>query len=263
MTPTRSRWFFVSSVLFLLVAVSVSAQDSTEEDFERLQREAVDLAATGDVSGAIAVYEQLREIAPEEQEFVYNHGTLLVEAGAYGEAAETLQYAIDHGYDAGAAYYNLGLAFLGLERIEDAITAFDGAIERSPADVDALINRGIAYRLTGDDERATEDFIAASEIAPQRTEPLVHLGTILYDGGQYEQAIALYDEALDIDPQLVDAWYNRGNAAYFAEDFDRAFVSYQHALDLAPEDEDILFNLGLAAIGRSTGTRPQVMVEER
>ncbi len=77
--------------------------------------------------------------------------------------------------DAGE-YYNRGAAKVELGQSEEAIAAFDRAIELRPDDADAYVNRGSANAGLG----------------------------------QYEEAMADYAEAIRLEPDHATAYKNRG-----------------------------------------------------
>ena len=76
------------------------------------------------------------------------------------------------------AWYNLGVAYINLNRYNDAIEAYRQALRINPEDADAWNNLGIAYR---------------------------HLN-------RYNDAIEAYRQALRINPEYAAAWYNLGVA---------------------------------------------------
>ena len=71
------------------------------------------------------------------------------------------------------AWYNKGLALYDMGKYEEAIKAYDKAIEINPEEAGAWYNKGLA----------------------------------LYDMGKYEEAIKAYDKAIEINPEEAGAWY--------------------------------------------------------
>ena len=76
--------------------------------------------------------------------------------------------------------YNKGLALDNLDKSDEAIKAYDKAIEINPQYSDAWNNKGIA----------------------------------LDNLNKSDEAIKAYDKAIEINPHNSIAWYNKGNALY-------------------------------------------------
>jgi tetratricopeptide (TPR) repeat protein len=75
-------------------------------------------------------------------------------------------------------WYNKGVALYDLGKINEAVQAYNRAIQLDPRYVAAWNNKGNA----------------------------------LSDQGKYGEAIQAYDKAIEIDPQYASAWSNKGNA---------------------------------------------------
>ena len=61
-------------------------------------------------------------------------------------------------------------------------------------------------------DEAIKAYDKAIEINPQLAEVWNNKGLALYHQGKYSEAIQAYDRAIEINPQLAEAWYNKGNA---------------------------------------------------
>jgi len=89
----------------------------------------------------------------------------------------------------------IGRQAIDANRWNEAINAYDKALELNPNDTSAFNNRGFAYSNLG----------------------------------KYRQAILDYDRAIELNPKDADAYYNRGNAysrlgnsIYANQDFKKA-----------------------------------------
>ncbi len=80
--------------------------------------------------------------------------------------------------DDAESWYKQGNDMMIQEKNEDAIVAYDKAIELDPAHISAWNNKGIAmFRLK-----------------------------------RYEDAISCYDKTIDLNPNHANAWYNKAKA---------------------------------------------------
>lgn len=99
----------------------------------------------GDVDEALAAYREQVERTPNQAEYRYNYGALLLKARRYDAAVEQLQAAIEQRGDNADGQYNLGAAYLNaaLAR-DDSITTIEEnpeAFEDSTGGPDQKIER--------------------------------------------------------------------------------------------------------------------------
>ena len=97
-------------------------------------------------------------------------------------------------------------------RWNEALNAYDKAIELNPNDASAYNNRGIAYDNLDKNDLAIEDYKKAIELNPKYGDAFNNLGKNFSKLGDYKRAILYYDRAIEINRKDADAYYNRGNA---------------------------------------------------
>lgn len=64
----------------------------------------------------------------------------------------------------------------------------------------------------GNNEDALIAYDKALEIDPNHTSAWNNKGIVLSRLKRYEEAIACYDKAIELDPKYANAWYNKANA---------------------------------------------------
>lgn len=96
--------------------------------------------------------------------------------------------------------YNLGLVRSLSGKFQEAIDAYDLALQINPDDVDTLINKSSAYN----------------------------------DIKQYDNALKIANDAITINPQIPEAWANRGTALSHLNLLEESITSYQEACRLNP-----------------------------
>ena len=126
-------------------------------------------------------------------------GFVLAEQGDMPGAAEAYQHAIALGN--ASAYPYLGVALRELDRLEDALAAFNQAIALAPDNASVHCNRG--YTLLCLD--------------------------------RFEDALAAYDQVIALDPAHACAYENRGIALAAIGDLDKALAEFDSADRLAPD----------------------------
>jgi tetratricopeptide (TPR) repeat protein len=146
------------------------------------------------------------------------------------------------------AHYYLGLALdlAGPGRADEAIAAYQRALELNPKFLKALNNLGAALANKGKDQEAIEAYQKALKLAPRDYVVLYNLGVSYSNSGQLPAAIASYRKALKLEPKFLDARINLGVALRRNGELDAAVATYQEALKLYPENPRLLNNLAVA-----------------
>ncbi len=119
----------------------------------------------GQFQEAIACWQQAAHLEPQKGE---SHHLIGLAHSALGQEAPAVQAylkAISLQVDDPGVYYNLGLSLVKLNRLPEAVAAFEACVARKP-DADAYVNLGVLYTNAGQRERARASFGKALELAP-------------------------------------------------------------------------------------------------
>tara|TARA_B100000809_G_scaffold254209_1_gene291138 strand:- start:254 stop:721 length:468 start_codon:yes stop_codon:yes gene_type:complete len=109
-------------------------------------------------------------------------------------------------------YYNLGNTYRQQDRLEEAIEAYNKAIEIKPDYHLAYHNLGNTYRRQGKYDQAIEAYNKAIEIKPDYHLAYYNLGNAYDEQDKYEEAIEAYNKAIEIMSNDAESYINRGNA---------------------------------------------------
>jgi Tfp pilus assembly protein PilF len=107
---------------------------------------------------------------------------------------------------------NLGLVSASLGRWEQALQAYNRALQHSPKDPALLADVALAWERSGNRERAIEFYRSAIQANPRSELAHNNLGTVYLKMSRYEEAIQEFRRALDSDPASGMASYNLGVA---------------------------------------------------
>ena len=107
---------------------------------------------------------------------------------------------------------NKGAALYYQGKYDEAIQAYNKALEINPQFADAWSSKGNALNSLSKYDEAIQACDKAIEINPQFAEAWNNKGAALYYQGKYDEAIQAYDKAIEINPQFADAWSSKGNA---------------------------------------------------
>lgn len=97
-------------------------------------------------------------------------------------------------------------------KYNEAIHAFNQAIQFDPTDAVAYNNRGAAYGQMGNHKQQIEDCNKAIQLNPRDAVAYNNRGVAYGELGYYEQEIEDCTKAIELNPKLAVAYYHRGIA---------------------------------------------------
>jgi tetratricopeptide (TPR) repeat protein len=155
------------------------------------------------------------------------------------------------------AYYDAGIAYAHLNRLNDAARAFRAALAGDPQFLAAMANLIGVDLARGDlrEARAIADRFAA--LAPSSARALYSRGIVALQQGDAAAARASFGQLLQIDPQYALAHYDLALAQVHDGDYASAERELRIALDLAPSYTRARFALGTVLLreGKRTEAR--------
>jgi tetratricopeptide (TPR) repeat protein len=143
-------------------------------------------------------------------------------------------------------YFSSGIFNGMMMNYNEALTAFDRAIELKPFYPEALFNRAY-FRF-----QLIEHQFSIEQSRPQITitqnSQQVAPGDDKNQLPDFSQVIADYSRVIDLDPKNSFAWYNRGNIKNRMRDFQGAIQDYSIAISLEPEFAEAFYNRAITMI---------------
>ena len=107
-------------------------------------------------------------------------------------------------------WFDKGNSMMVAGQLQDAITAFDKAIELNPQYARAYSVRGLAYAKTDEPQKGINDCNKAIELMPNNAGAYVNRGFAYYKSRYYDQAIKDVNRAIEINPKSDKAYQVRG-----------------------------------------------------
>ena len=139
-------------------------------------------------------------------------------------------------------WYNKGEKLRKSERYEDAIAAYEQAIQIQPKYYEAWYAKAsLLYQL----QRYEEALVAYEKIIqlqPEEAHAWFVRGWILGELQRYDTAIDSYDKAIEIDKTLDEAWFYRGKTLEKWKRYEDAIASYDQAIQIKPDYPDACYN---------------------
>jgi tetratricopeptide (TPR) repeat protein len=167
--------------------------------------------------------------------FAANNENSLVFQGNYEEAIKAFDKAIEINSQDSYAWCNKGLCLGHLGNYEEAVKAFDKAIEINSQDSNAWYNKGYSLECLGNYEEAIKAFDKAIEINSQYLNAWYNKGYSLECLGNYEEAVKVFDKAIEINSQDSDTWYNKGTCLAHLGNHNEAVEALNKAIEIDPQ----------------------------
>lgn len=165
-------------------------------------------------------------IKVEDGDLLLEKAARLFQEGDYREAEAVIKQALGQEfvrYDQAEAYAILGNIYLELDYSQDAIEAFQKALEINPNSGKYWTNLGVSYRLTAQYDKAESCYRKALELNPDYPELYTSLGALhLTHTMKFEEAIIFLEKAIELDPGQAVAYANMSLAQASVGKFEEA-----------------------------------------
>jgi len=125
-----------------------------------------------------------------------------------------------------SAHYQRGMDFMQNDRLTDALTELEKAVEIYPEYTDAHFQLGLAYKKAGDLLKDRNDMDSAKKA--------------------YALSVIHYRKVVQLTPNDPAVYNNLGNVYFSLEDYDGAIEGYNQAIILKPMDPDYHYNIANA-----------------
>ena len=137
-------------------------------------------------------------------------------------------------------YHNsLGLVYLDLSQLPQALEAFGKAIALDPSYASAHLNLGVALTQSGRWDEAVHEYRKALALPGHANLVLAHhnLGWAYYNQNRLREAEEAFTLALRLEPSMASAHYHLGLVLLKAGRREEARAAFSKARELAPESE--------------------------
>jgi protein O-GlcNAc transferase len=146
------------------------------------------------------------------------------------------------------AHEILGQAYQAYGKTQEAIAAYNRAIELNPESVSAeTYNQlGIALAEQGKLSEAIASFHHAIALQPENVDAYYNLGVALAQQGELDAAIDCFQSAVIAQPSYINAWFNLVTLLEQQNRWHEAIDCYQQVLEIQPDDADTAHLLAIA-----------------
>jgi len=197
-------------------------------------------------------------IAPLQKSWVAWH------EGREGEARTSLSEALVHQarFDA-ADWQAVGYLHLEMEQTVAALAALRAACRLDATLPETHLLLGVALRRADYREEAIQAFEWALELRPGWPDAVNNLAIALEESGHYEKAIALLATSLKQHPRDLDLWNELGSCLCAAQRASDALQAFRKACEIDPTFAPLRWNLATALLQAGRYEQGWQMFEER
>ncbi|MGC9318409.1 MAG: tetratricopeptide repeat protein [Armatimonadota bacterium] len=206
----------------------------------------------------------------------YNDGLLFKAIATADEAIRTVQEALKISAEFAPAHKTIGDTFyfqadtyisdpernIVSHSFEDAIGAYDAAIEADPEYMEAYLGRAQAHLALEQADQALADLRTALEMAPRKAGIYAAMAEAHMLNEDYSQAINAAQTALNLDPESAQAHNAAGLAHYFLGELGIASEHFSQAIEADPTAHQSYTNLGNAFFQMGSWHRARAQYEE-
>ena len=205
---------------------------------------------TADYETALNIALDSLEIDPDNADTLAVLAEVYTDVGNWSVAQDYLDQAFAIDGNNVLSWRNQAYLYERQGEYEEAITAYDRAIELAPNRFDLYIERGRQLRIgLLDYESANENYRQAVEVY-ESAQTLDALGFGLYNIGDHLQAVRVLRDAVELDPTYGPAQVHLGMALYARRNYEDAAPALETGIQLLGDKARIehIYTLGLANI---------------
>ena len=169
-----------------------------------------------------------------------DQGLQFLNQGEYEQALTAFNTALESDDQQPALWANIGNAHSKLNQNEQAIEAYQKAIDLAPEDPTLYQNIAGLYASMGDTEKARElyqEAVSLSAYGDPRDAAVnyFNMGVTFINSGKTEEAIEALTKALEADPEYAEAYYQLGISMLGTGQMEESVGHLKKYLELTPE----------------------------
>jgi tetratricopeptide (TPR) repeat protein len=184
---------------------------------------------SGRFGEAKEMYMQVLTAEPENFDALHLLGVLAHQVGKNELAVDLIERAVRQTENA-VAFNNLGEAYKGLKRLDEAERCYRKALELNPGFAEVCSNLGNALKELGRGEEAVQVYRQALAINPKFTLVHYNLANVLQDLGELDEAETCLVQALALNPDNVDAAAGLSKLRLLRGDYEQGLSYFQNRL---------------------------------
>ena len=177
--------------------------------------------------------------------YVYVMGLTYYEQGAENEAMVAFEQALEEDPGLAEAHLYIGNIYARQERHEAAVEAYEKAVEIDSGFVEAYNNLGSMYAYTGRPEEAMEAYLKALSLNDRFYDARTNLGLLYAEAGRLKDAVDEYMKVIRAEVGIAEVHNNLGMVYLRQGRHEDARAQFQKAIALRDDFPEAFNNLAL------------------
>jgi len=214
-------------------------KDISTEDAEVLSIRSQASLNRGDSINSLRLSTRALKLDPEYQHAIYLKGIALVNLSRDKEAIPLLEKVKDEYPDDLALKERLAVAYKSVGRMKDSEKMYEQIVKTAkPANTQEWVSVGLALDGLKKYEEAVEAYDNALELDPTYFYALYDKGLALHSLNRYEEALRVCDEALKINPQDENCLLEKGDILFILKRYKEAHKVYKEVLKINSKNQE-------------------------
>ena len=215
---------------------------------------------------AVLALKRSLKYKPRDPDTFYILGLAYLNMKKLSEAIESFEAALKNGKNDAEIHFYIGRVNYSLGKKDAAIINYKKALAMKPDYVEALEDMAMLYHEKQESVETFKLLKRLVKIAPLNFNANYLLGLYYYKKQEYAKMVKAYNKAIKVKPNIADAYYNLGMAYYYQTNYSQAIVSLQKTITLNPKDSeayDLLGQVQTAAIEHYYNMGINYMAQEK
>ncbi len=217
-----------------------------ETQIDRLQQQASEYLAAGQLDRAIATCQQILQLKPDCAQAFKIAADAFAGQGKIDIAIQSYSNAIMFDPNLADAYANIAVLLHNQDKFEASIPYYRRALQLNPDRAETYYNLGIGMSRIGRLDQALACYQQVIWLQPDREISYYICGTILHQLNQLPEAISYYRQAIALKPDYAEPYCNLGVLLARQGNLTEAIACYQKAIAINPKIAEVHINLGAA-----------------
>jgi tetratricopeptide (TPR) repeat protein len=238
---------------WLLAGPVGSLAQKPAADESAAMRDAAQSIMAGNLTEAETDLQAVLRDNPREYRALNLLGMIRAQQQRNAEAEKIFRKVIQQKPDFAGAHVNLGLLYLQMSQLDDAVVQFREALRLEPGRDDALGALLNTWRVqaraavdAGETEKALSILIQARKASPQDPDVLDDFGMVALRMGLYPDAGEAFRGVLSVHPDDAKSLYGLGRAQIGQEKYEDAAATFSTYVQKYPQDASGHYALGVS-----------------
>ena len=178
-----------------------------------------------------------------------NRGLNALQNQDYAQAVREFKVAAAYQPDMAETQIYLGRTYELMDKTEEAITAYQRAMQIDPANADAAELLSSLYMTNGRYSEAQEQLKKFIRLDPGNASAVASLGYAYLNNGETDEAVQQFEKAIRLAPRKASSYFNLGLAYSQGGRFTDAIEEFQTAINMDINYAAAHSELGFAYLG--------------